>query len=87
MNNVARVRKMVIPTTSWKAVSKGPAVMAGSNPRRFETIGVEVPTSADMLTEKNIETPTKMPKIAFPYQKAEIIPITIPVASPIIRLV
>src|SRR5713226_4227207 len=52
---VASDRKMVTPRTSWKAVSKGPAVSAGSKPSRLDTMGIAVPANPERFTETNME--------------------------------
>lgn len=51
---MARERKMVTPSTSWKAVSKGPAVSAGSKPSRFESIGMMVPAIPGQRQERHL---------------------------------
>src|SRR5215475_3851556 len=61
---VASDRKIVMPSTSCNAVSKGPAVIAGSNPSRLESIGIIVPAKPDRFTEANIERATTSAKAA-----------------------
>src|SRR6266849_266290 len=53
---------MVTPRTSWKAVSKGPAVSAGSKPSRLDTRGIAVPANPEMVTETNMEMATTRAK-------------------------
>src|SRR5262247_1493090 len=59
---VASDRKIVTPSTSCSAVSNGPAVIAGSNPRRWESMGISVPAKPETFTETNIETATTKAK-------------------------
>src|SRR4029453_4783218 len=42
--------------TVWNAVSNGPAVIAGSNPRLLDSMGIIVPAKPERFTEMNIET-------------------------------
>src|SRR5437667_1627827 len=58
---VASDRKIVTPRTSWNAVSKGPAVSAGSKPSLLESIGIVVPAAPERFTDTNIETATTSP--------------------------
>src|SRR5215470_5402077 len=61
---VAKDRKIVMPSTSCSAVSNGPAVIAGSNPSRLESIGIIVPAKPDRFTEANIEKATTSANVA-----------------------
>ena len=61
-NRVASPRNTANPTISWKAVSNGPAVVAGSNPKRFETMGITVPMNPAVSIEQVIATPITTPK-------------------------
>src|SRR6185312_6005492 len=64
----ASVRKTVKPMRSCSAVSKGPAVAAGSNPNRFDTSGMTVPMNAAVTTAQTIAAPTTRPNTVWPDQ-------------------
>src|SRR4030095_14139953 len=61
---VANDRKRVKTRTSGNAVSNGPAVIAGSNPRLLDSMGIIVPAKPERFTEMNIEGATTHEKAA-----------------------
>jgi hypothetical protein len=86
-NNVASHRNTPKPTTSWKAVSNGPAVVAGSKPRRLEITGITVPISPAVTIEQVMAPPITIPKGTFLDQMMPMMPKVRPQTNAINKVV